>query len=170
VAWASALQRPASIGMQVHDGGPTALLLSRQNLPFVTRDAQAVEAIARGGYVLRDAPAPRAIIIATGSEVALALEAQKMLAERDIAVRVVSMPCTELFDAQDAQWREAVLPKGLPRVAVEAGATAGWYKYVGIEGAVVGIDSFGESAPAGKLFKHFGLTAERVAAAVEQVL
>src|SRR5690554_915057 len=170
VAWASALQRPASIGMAVRDGGPTALLLSRQNLPFVARDEATIAAIARGGYVLSDAPAARAVIIATGSEVALALEAQKALGERGIPVRVVSMPCTQLFDAQDSQWRESVLPKGLPRVAVEAGATAGWYKYVGLDGAVVGLDSFGESAPAGKLFKHFGLTAENVAAAVEQVL
>ena len=170
VAWASALQRPASIGMQVREGGPTALLLSRQNLPFVARDAQAMESIARGGYVLSDAEGARAVIIATGSEVALALQAQKQLAERGTPVRVVSMPCVELFDAQDAEWRDAVLPKGLPRVAVEAGTTAGWYKYVGLEGAVVGIDTFGESAPAGKLFEHFGLTAERVAAAVEQVI
>ena len=170
VAWASALERPASIGMQVHNGGPTALLLSRQNLPFVARDAATIDAITRGGYVLSDAEGARAVIIATGSEVGLALQAQKQLAERGIPVRVVSMPCVELFDAQDAQWREAVLPKGLPRVAVEAGATAGWYKYVGLEGAVVGIDTFGESAPAGKLFEHFGLTAERVAAAVEQVI
>jgi len=156
--------------MQVRDGGPTALLLSRQNLPFVQRDEQAVAGIARGGYVLSDAADARAVIIATGSEVALALEAQKQLAERGIAVRVVSMPCTELFDAQDTQWRDTVLPKGLPRVAVEAGATAGWYKYVGLEGAVVGLDTFGDSAPAAQLFKHFGLTAEHVAAAVEQVL
>ena len=170
VAWATALERPASIGMQVREGGPTALLLSRQNLPFVERDAQALESIARGGYVLSDAQGARAVIIATGSEVALALQAQKQLAERGMPVRVVSMPCVELFEAQDAQWRDAVLPKGLPRVAVEAGTTAGWYKYVGLEGAVVGIDTFGESAPAGKLFEHFGLTAERVAAAVEQVI
>ena len=170
VAWASALERPASIGMQVHNGGPTALLLSRQNLPFVARDAATIDAITRGGYVLSDAEGARAVIIATGSEVGLALQAQKQLAERGVPVRVVSMPCVELFDAQDAQWREAVLPKGLPRVAVEAGATAGWDKYVGLEGAVVGIDTFGESAPAGKLFEHFGLTAERVAAAVEQVI
>src|SRR5690606_24943542 len=155
-AWASALKRPASVGMAVRDGGPTALLLSRQNLPFVARDESTVAAIARGGYVLRDAENPRAVIIATGSEVALALQAQQQLAERGVAVRVVSMPCTELFDAQDAEWRESVLPKGLPRVAVEAGATAGWYKYVGLEGAVIGIDSFGESAPADQLFKHIG--------------
>ncbi|TFL13161.1 transketolase [Pusillimonas caeni] len=170
VAWQLALQRPASLGMAVRQGGPSALLLSRQNLPFVQREPEAVEAIARGGYVLRDAEDARAVIIATGSEVALALGAQEQLAARGIAVRVVSMPCTQLFDEQDAQWREAVLPKGLPRVAVEAGVTAGWYKYVGLEGAVVGLDTYGESAPAGVLFKHFGLTVERVAAAVEQVL
>ena len=170
VAWANALQRPASIGMAVREGGPTALLLSRQNLPFVARNDEAIQAIARGGYVLSDAEDAKAVVIATGSEVALALDAQKQLAERGIAVRVVSMPCTELFDEQDAQWRESVLPKGLPRVAVEAGSTAGWYKYVGTDGAIIGIDTYGESAPAGKLFEHFGLTAERVAAAVEQVI
>ncbi|SHH92305.1 transketolase [Pollutimonas bauzanensis] len=170
VAWAYAIQRPASVGMDVKDGGPSALLLSRQNLPFVPRDAQAIAAIGRGGYVLRDAAGAQAIIIATGSEVALALGAQEQLAAKGIAVRVVSMPCTNVFDAQDAQWRESVLPKGLPRVAVEAGVTSGWYKYVGLDGAVVGIDTYGESAPAGVLFKFFGLTAERVAAAVEQVL
>jgi transketolase len=170
VAWASAVGRPASVGMEIRDGGPTALLLSRQNLPFVARDAQTIEAIARGGYILRDAPDARAIIIATGSEVALALEAQQQLGAKGVAVRVVSMPCTNIFDAQDAQWRDSVLPKGMPRVAVEAGVTSGWYKYVGLDGAVVGIDTYGESAPAGVLFKHFGLTAERVAAAVEQVL
>lgn len=170
VAWQQAVQRPASLGMQVHEGGPTALLLSRQNLPFVKRDEATIAAIARGGYVLRDAPKPRAIIIATGSEVSLALAAQDQLAARGMAVRVVSMPCTNIFDVQDAEWREAVLPAGLPRVAVEAGATDGWYKYVGLDGAVVGIDTYGESAPAGALFEYFGLTAERVAAAVERIL
>src|SRR3546814_20028234 len=102
--------------------------------------------------------------MATGSEVALALGAQEQLAAKGIAVRVVSMPCTNVFDAQDEQWRQAVLPKGLPRVAVEAGVTGGWYKYVGLDGAVVGLDTYGESAPAGALFKYFGLTAEHVAA------
>ncbi len=170
VAWQLALQRPASLGMAVRQGGPSALLLSRQNLPFVQRDADGIQAIARGGYVLRDAPDAKAIIIATGSEVALALGAQEQLAARGIAVRVVSMPCTQVFDEQDAQWRDAVLPKGLPRVAVEAGVTTAWYKYVGLEGAVVGLDTYGESAPAGVLFKHFGLTVEHVAAAVEQIL
>ncbi|MBC2769716.1 transketolase [Pusillimonas minor] len=170
VAWAQSVTRPASIGMNVRDGGPSALLLSRQNLPFVQRDDATIGAIARGGYVLSDADAFKAVIIATGSEVELALAAQTQLAEKGVAVRVVSMPCTELFDAQDAAWKASVLPAGIPRVAVEAGVTAGWYKYVGLEGAVVGIDTYGESAPAGVLFKHFGLTAERVVAAVEQVL
>lgn len=170
VAWTHAIQRPASIGMDTHAGGPSALLLSRQNLPFVPRDAATVDAIARGGYVLRDAPAARAVIIATGSEIELALGAQEQLAARGVAVRVVSMPCTDIFDEQDAQWRASVLPAGLPRVAVEAGVTSGWYKYVGLDGVVVGIDTYGESAPAGALFKHFGLTTEHVVAAVEQVL
>jgi transketolase len=170
VAWACALQRPASLGLHVQAGGPSALLLSRQNLPFVPRSAETVENIARGGYVLSDAEQARAVILATGSEVALALQAQQLLAEKGLPVRVVSMPCTQLFDAQDSGWKQAVLPKGLPRVAVEAGSTGGWYKYVGLDGAVVGLDTYGESAPAGALFKHFGLTAERVAAAVETIL
>src|SRR5690606_10846887 len=128
-------------------------------------------AIARGGYILSEAAqAAQAVIIATGSEVALALTAQEALAAEGVHVRVVSMPCTSVFDAQDAAWREAVLPRGLPRVAVEAGVTDYWRKYVGLEGAVVGIDTFGESAPAGVLFKHFGITADAVAAAVRQVL
>jgi transketolase len=170
VAWIEAVKRPASIGMAVHDGGPTALLLSRQNLPFVPRDSETLAAIARGGYVLRDADQARAVIIATGSEVALALAAQDLLAKDGVAVRVVSMPSTDVFDRQDAAWRASVLPKGLPRVAVEAGTTGLWHKYVGLEGAVVGIDRYGESAPAGVLFPYFGLTAEKVAEAVKQVL
>jgi transketolase len=145
-------------------------LLSRQNLPFVPRDAATVDAIARGGYVLRDAEGARAVIIATGSEVAIALDAQAQLAKEGVAVRVVSMPSTDVFDKQDAAWKQSVLPKGLPRVAVEAGVTAFWHKYVGLEGAVVGIDRYGESAPAGALFKFFGLTADKVAETVKQVL
>ncbi|OZI73579.1 transketolase [Bordetella genomosp. 2] len=170
VAWGAAVARPASIGMDVNDGGPTALLLSRQNLPFVPRDADTLKAIVRGGYVLRDAQDARAVIIATGSEVAIALAAQEQLAGQGIAVRVVSMPSTDVFDRQDADWKRAVLPPGLPRVAVEAGTTDLWHKYVGLEGTVVGIDRYGESAPAGALFKFFGLTADKVAEAVKQVL
>ena len=170
VAWNYAVSRPTSIGMDVHDGGPTALLLSRQNLPYVQRDDATLKAIVRGGYVLRDAEGARAVIIATGSEVAIALAAQEALAKEGIAVRVVSMPSTDAFDAQDADYKRSVLPAGLPRVAVEAGVTAFWHKYVGLEGAVVGIDRYGESAPAGALFKFFGLTADKVAETVKQVL
>jgi transketolase len=169
-AWLAAVERPSSIGMDVHAGGPTALLLSRQNLPFVARSAETLKQVARGGYVLQEAAGAQAAIIATGSEVALAIEAQKLLAAEGIAVRVVSMPSTDVFDKQDAAWRASVLPKGMPRVAVEAGVTAFWHKYVGLEGAVVGIDTYGESAPAGALFKHFGLTAEKVAQAVKNIL
>jgi len=120
--------------------------------------------------VLSDAPGARAVIIATGSEVPLALGAQKQLADAGILARVVSMPSTSVFDRQSPEYRSSVLPQGLPRVAVEAGVTDFWRKYVGLEGAVVGIDSFGESAPAGDLFKHFGFTAENVAQAVRSVL
>lgn len=169
-AWLAAVERPASIGMDVHAGGPTAMLLSRQNLPFVSRSPETLAAVARGGYVLQDADQARAAIIATGSEVSIAIEAQKLLAGEGIAVRVVSMPSTDVFDKQDASWRNKVLPKGMPRVAVEAGVTAFWHKYVGLDGVVVGIDTYGESAPAGALFKHFGLTADKVVQAVKQVL
>jgi transketolase len=119
---------------------------------------------------LRDAADAKAVLIATGSEVELAVKAADELAKQGIAVRIVSMPCTDLFDRQDAAYKASVLPKGLPRVAVEAGVTDFWYKYVGLEGKVVGIDTFGESAPAGVLFKHFGFTTENVVAAVKSVL
>jgi transketolase len=163
VAWKFAVERSA---------GPSCLIFSRQNLPHQTRDAAKIANIARGGYVLSEAEGgkPQAIIIATGSEVGLAMEAQKLLAAKGKKVRVVSMPSTNQFDAQDAAYRDSVLPKGVARVAVEAGVTDGWYKYVGIDGKVVGLDRFGESAPAGALFKHFGFTAENVAKAVEGVL
>ncbi len=110
------------------------------------------------------------VLIATGSEVALAMDARKALAEEGIAVRVVSMPCTSVFDRQDEAYRAAVLPRGVKRVAIEAGVTDGWRKYVGLDGAVVGIDSFGESAPAGELFKHFGFTVANVVKTVRSVL
>lgn len=168
-AWVAAVSRPASLGMTVRAGGPSALLLSRQNLPFVARDANTLAQVSRGGYVLSDAPNAQAIVIATGSEVALALEAQATLQTEGIAVRVVSMPCTEVFDAQDASYKASVLPVGLPRVAVEAGVSDHWYKYVGLDGAVVGIDTYGESAPASVLFKHFGLTAQAVVDSVRKI-
>jgi transketolase len=159
VAWLAALKRR---------DGPTALLLTRQNVPFCKRES--LEGIARGGYVLADAPGARAAIIATGSEVAVALGAQKLLAEAGVPVRVVSMPSTTVFDRQDEQYRNSVLPGALPKVAVEAGVGDYWRKYVGLDGAVVGIDRFGESAPAGDLFKHFGFTPDNVAKAVRSIL
>ena len=163
VAWAAALERR---------DGPTALLLSRQNLPFCKR-AQPDE-VKRGGYVLADAAGAKAVLIATGSEVQLALAAQKLLAESGLATRVVSMPSTSVFDRQDAGYRAAVLPQGLARVAIEAGVPDYWRKYVGAfdqaQGAVVGIDRFGESAPAGELFKHFGFTPEHIVKVVRSVV
>ena len=156
-------------GVERRDG-PTSLCLSRQNLPFVKRDAAQIAAVRRGGYVLSDAAGAKAIIIATGSEIELALKAQAALAAEGIAVRVVSMPSTNVFDRQDKAWRDSVLPAGLPRVAVEAGVSDGWYKYVGLDGKVVGLDRFGESAPAGALFKEFGFTADNVAAVVKSVI
>jgi len=161
VGWAHSVERT---------DGPTCHILSRQNLPFMARDAATMANIAKGGYVLKDAAGAKAVIIATGSEVELAVKAQEALAAEGIAVRVVSMPSTNTFDRQDAAYKAGVLPKGLPRVAVEAGVTDFWRKYVGLEGAVVGIDSFGESAPAPALFKHFGITTEAVVAAVKSVL
>ncbi|MEI6724571.1 MAG: transketolase C-terminal domain-containing protein, partial [Betaproteobacteria bacterium] len=161
VAWGVAVERR---------DGPSAMLFSRQNVAFVPREADVIANVKRGGYVLADAPGAKAAILATGSEVPLALAAQKQLADAGIAVRVVSMPSTNVFDRQDAAYRAAVLPKGMPRVAVEAGVTDFWRKYVGLEGAVIGIDRYGESAPAGELYKYFGITTEAVAAAVKQVL
>jgi transketolase len=160
VAWAVAIERK---------DGPSSLALSRQNLPFVKREAATVAAIRRGGYVLADAAGARALIVATGSEVGIALAAQKALAECGLAVRVVSMPCTSLFDRQDAAWRDAVLPRALPRVAIEAGVTDTWRKYVGLDGEVVGIDRFGESAPAADVFKFLGVDVEHLVEAVRRV-
>jgi len=162
VAWAAALDRK---------NGPTALLFSRQNVAFARRDAAALANVRRGGYVLSEASAaPRAVLIATGSEVPIALAAQKLLAEGGVPVRVVSMPSCTQYDRQEAAYRDDVLPRGVPRVAVEAGVSDYWRKYVGLEGAVVGIDRFGESAPAPDLYKHFGFTADNVVAAVKGVL
>ena len=169
IAWRRALERR---------DGPSALLFTRQNVAFAPRTDAMLDAIERGGYVLADfgdgAGRARALIIATGSEVPLALGARELLANEGIDVRVVSMPCTQVFDRQNAAYRQAVLPAGVPRLAVEAGATGGWYKYVGASddprAGVVGIDRFGESAPAGVLFKHFGFTTERVADAVRQIV
>ncbi|MBP6115470.1 MAG: transketolase [Neisseriaceae bacterium] len=149
---------------------PACLIFSRQGLPFVARSDEQLANIAKGGYVLSDADSAQAILLATGSEVALALDAQKALAAEGVAVRVVSMPATTVFDQQDKAYQASVLPKGLPRVAVEAGVSDFWRKYVGLEGAVVGMDHFGESAPANELFETFGFTTANVVATVKSVL
>jgi len=159
LAWACAIER---------DDGPSALLFSRQAVPFVTRSRAQVDAIRNGGYVLRDAVEARAVIVATGSEVGLALAARELLAQQGIAVRVVSMPSTTAFDRQPQAYRSHVLPERLPRIAVEAGVTDFWWKYRC--DAVVGVDRFGESAPAKQLFELFGLTAANVADTVRAVL
>lgn len=161
VAWAESIKRA---------DGPSTLIFSRQNLPFQERTAQQVADIARGGYILQDAPDAKVVLIATGSEIELAVKSAAELATQGIAARVVSMPSTDVFDRQDKAYQMSVLGKGLPRVAIEAGVTAFWRKYVGLEGAVVGIDTFGESAPAGVLFKYFGFTVENVVAKVKSVL
>ncbi|WP_107687501.1 transketolase [Neisseria wadsworthii] len=151
---------------------PSCLIFSRQNLPFIPRNQAQLDNIKRGGYVINEVEngQAQAVVIATGSEVELALNAQKALAEQGIAVNVVSMPSTNVFDRQDAVYRNSVLPQNLPRIAVEAGVTDGWYKYVGLNGAVVGLDRFGESAPAELLFKEFGFTVDNVVTAVKAVL
>jgi transketolase len=160
VAWVAGIERR---------DGPTILALSRQNLPVVS-NAAAASAIRRGGYVLADCAAPRVILIATGSEVRLALDAQQALATEGIAARVVSMPCAEAFDRQEPDYRDAVLPRGVPRLAIEAGVSGFWHKYVGLDGAVLGIDRFGESAPADQLFDSFGFTVANVVRIVKSLL
>ena len=163
VAWKAAINRK---------DGPSTLIFSRQNLLHVSRTAEQIAAIEKGGYILRDADGtPDAIIIATGSEVELAVKAQVALAEKGKKVRVVSIPSTNVFEAQDQAYRDSVLPPSVTRrVAVEAGVTDGWYKYVGFGGKIIGLDRFGESAPAGELFKEFGFTVENVVKAVEELL
>ncbi|NDH39068.1 MAG: transketolase [Gammaproteobacteria bacterium] len=163
VAWKLALQR---------ESGPTAMVFSRQTLPALVTESEQVSGIHRGAYILmRETGSLDAIIVATGSEVSLAVSAAEQLAASGRGVRVVSMPCAEVFDAQEAAYREMVLPSDvLARVAVEAGHIDFWYKYVGLDGRIVGMSSFGESAPASALFKHFGLTADSVVAAVEEVI
>jgi len=164
VAWTHAVEQE----------GPSCLIFSRQNLPFSERTDAQIANIDKGGYVLRDwqeeIVARKIILIATGSEVELALKAVEPLAREGIAARVVSMPSTTVFDRQDAEYRERVLPHGVRRVAIEAGVSDFWRKYVGLEGGVVGIDTFGESAPAGVLFKHFGFTVEHVVATAKAAL
>jgi len=163
VAWKAAIERTT---------GPTSLIFTRQNLPQQNRTDEQVAAIARGGYILKDSKiAPELIIIATGSEVELAMQAAAQLEQQGKAVRVVSMPSTDVFEQQDVQYREAVLPSAVTkRIAVEAGITDCWYKYVGLNGKIIGMTSFGESAPAEQLFAHFGITTEKVIEAAQQLL
>jgi len=162
VAWVMAVERLT---------GPTSLVLSRQALPFIARNDDQIAAIRKGAYVISEANGTAQIIlIATGSEVDLALKSQAALAEKGIQARVVSMPSTNVFDRQDKAYKDSVLTPGVKRVAIEAGVTDYWRKYVGLEGGVVGIDTFGESAPAGALMKHFGFTVENVVSNVEAVL
>ena len=154
VAWTASLERV---------DGPAALFLSRQNLPQCGNAAGRIEAIGKGGYILSESEgAAKAVIIATGSEIGLALSAQKELAAKGVPVRVVSMPCCDLFDRQEKAWKASVLPAGVPRIAIEAGHPDPWRKYVGLEGDVLGIPSFGASAPAPALYELFGLTVEKL--------
>ncbi len=163
VAWAEAVKAKDH---------PSCLIFSRQNLPFVSRSEQQLADIRRGGYVLSAAqtsPA-QAVLIATGSEIELALNAQAALAEQGVAVSVVSMPCTRAFDLQESVYQDSVLPHNIPRIAIEAGVSDGWYKYVGLNGAVIGLDRFGESAPAEQLFEAFGFTVDNVVGTVKKLL
>ncbi|MEP4546012.1 MAG: transketolase [Saccharospirillum sp.] len=162
VAWKSAIQS---------SDRPSALVFSRQGLTHQKRSAQQLADIERGGYVLKDSNGtPAAILIATGSEVGLAVEAAEALEAKGVATRVVSMPCTERFDAQDVAYRDTVLLRGIKRFAVEAGIADYWYKYVGLDGAVLGMTSFGESAPAGDLYAHFGITSDSLVNLVQSSL
>ena len=163
IAWKHAIER--------HEG-PTSLVFSRQGLPHQARSPEQIANISRGGYILRDSEgSPDGIIIATGSEVSIAIQAAEQLSEQGTSVRVVSMPCTDVFEAQDEAYRESVLPRDVTaRVAVEAGVTGSWFKYVGFEGKVVGIDRFGESAPSKEVMKYFGFTAENVAKTVQATI
>jgi len=163
VAWKAAIER---------EDGPTSLVFTRQSMPHQTRTTTQVADIARGGYVLHQPPGtPAAIIIATGSEVSLAMAAAEHLSAEGIGIRVVSMPSTDVFDGQDSTYRDSVLsPSVTARVAVEAGVTDLWRKYVGLRGDVLGIDTFGESGPAAEVFTHFGLTADALAERVRELL
>ncbi|UAW98798.1 transketolase [Halopseudomonas nanhaiensis] len=163
VAWKYAVERK---------DGPSALIFSRQNLPYHIRDNETETAIARGGYILKNCEGePELILIATGSEVGLAMQAQARLAEQGRQVRVVSMPCTSVFEQQDAAYRQKVLPVEVgARIAIEAAHPDYWYKYVGLDGRVIGVNTFGESAPAGVLFEEFGFTVDNILAVAEELL
>jgi transketolase len=163
VAWRHAIE---------NETGPTSLVLTRQGLPHQERTADQIANVSRGGYVLKDCDGtPDILLLATGSEVELAVNAAEVLAADGVKARVVSMPSTDAFDAQDADYRESVLPAAVTaRVAIEAGVTAGWWRYVGTHGQVVGLDRFGESAPANELFEHFGFTTDNVVAVAKDAL
>lgn len=161
VAWEQAIRRY---------NGPSVLIFSRQNLPFQERSDEQIANISRGGYILKDVKNANVILIATGSEIELAIKAANELAKQDICARVVSMPSTDVFDRQDVLYKNQVLQYDIPCVAIEAGVTTFWYKYVGLRGAIVGIDTFGESAPAPILFKYFNFTVENIIAKVKSVL
>ena len=162
VSWKAAIE---------HRDGPSCLVFSRQALAHQQRSAEQIDAISKGGYVLRECEGtPDAIIIATGSEIELAMDAVQSEALSEQNIRVVSMPCTAVFDRQTVEYRESVLPANVTaRVAVEAAVSEGWHKYVGLNGAVIGIDTFGESAPAKELFAYFGFTVNKVVEAVNKV-
>jgi len=160
VAWACAVERR---------DGPSALCLSRQNLPRLSDIAQ-VNLIRKGGYILSDVADPQAVIVATGSELELAVKAQAELATLGIPARVVSMPCTNLFDRQSDAYQEMVIPFNTPSIAIEAAHPDFWRKYVGRHGVVIGMPTFGESAPAPKLYAHFGITVERIVANVRTIV
>jgi transketolase len=163
VAWRNAIERT---------DGPTSLVLTRQNLPHQVRTQRQIGDIARGGYVLKECKGkPSLLLIATGSEVSLAVGAADRLAEDGIAARVISMPCTDLFDAQPANYRHRVLPDDVTaRVVIEAGVTAIWWRVAGPRGRILGLDRFGESAPAEELFEHFGFTVANVVKIAREVL
>ena len=163
VAWKACIER---------NRGPSCLVLTRQAVPQQTRSATQLEVIPRGGYTLLDcAGLPEVIVIASGSELSLCVAGVQAANERGRRVRLVSMPSTDTFDQQSATWRESVLPAAVARrIAVEAAATQSWWKYVGLQGLVLGLDRFGASGSAPQLFRHFGLTSEAVARAVDQLL
>ncbi|RLA03716.1 MAG: transketolase, partial [Gammaproteobacteria bacterium] len=163
VAWQSAVSRK---------DGPSALIFSRQTLKHQPRTSQQISDINRGGYVLKDCQGePEVIIIATGSEVGLAVDSADTLTEKGRSVRVVSMPCCELFEKQSAEYKETVLPSAVGnRIAIEAGHSGLWYRYAGLSGRVIGMDTFGESAPGNELFEHFGFTIENVVEQAEELL
>lgn len=162
-AWQSAIE---------NNSGPTSLILTRQGLPHQVRTPEQIENISRGGYILKESEKElELILIATGSEIGLAVQAWEKLTAMGHGIRVVSMPCCELFNQQDSGYRETVLPYDVKRrIAVEAGSTGLWRQYVGTEGQVIGMDCFGESAPAAELFEHFGFTADNVIETAEALL